>query len=212
MTRKRYTIIVEDDMVVGVEVNGQKYDAAIFIPDNIDQQRVEKMGEAATEIFPDEDFETRTTSSLGKIVVSVFLAVALIMLAIAVISGVNTGKATAREQSAPGRITSFSVQADSEGTRIYYPVVAFTLPDQSINTVQLDVGSSPPSYEVGQQVTVLYDPANPNQARIKSFGGALGVWALTLITGVMGLIFLGATGFAYWMVRPAKGKSARKPK
>lgn len=212
MARKKYTIVVEDGFVTAIEIDGTKYDSWIEIPDNIDQQKVERMVDAATESYSDEDFETRTTSSMGKIVVSVFLAVSLILLAIGVVSGINTGRVTAREQPAAGRVTSYTTQVDSDGTRVSFPVVAFSLPDGSIKTVQASEGSTDPSYEVGQQVTVLYDPQNPNQARIKSLGSWIEAWALTIITGVMGGIFLGATGLAYWMVRPAKARRAVKPR
>ena len=59
----------------------------IFVSDGyFDDRVVERMADAATKVYADEDFETRTTSSLGKIVVPVFLAVALIMLAIGVVA------------------------------------------------------------------------------------------------------------------------------
>jgi hypothetical protein len=204
MARKKYSIVVDEDEVISIEVNGVKYDSWIEIPDNIDQQRVEKMASAATKTFKDEDFSTRTSNSLGMIIVPVFGVVALILLAVALISGIGAGRAMSREVSAPGRVTSLHMLIDSEGSQVYYPVVAFTLPDHSINTVEMNEGSSPPSYSVGQDVTVLYDPANPNQARIKSIGGALGMWALAIITGLMGVIFLGAAVLAWWMLRPEK--------
>ncbi len=106
----------------------------------------------------------------------------------------------ARETSAQGRIVSNVSAQDSEGDTFYYPVVAFELPDESINTVQLDTGSSPPSYEVGQQVTVMYDPAHPDQAHIKSVMGNIDRWLVTIITGILGVAFAIATGFAYWLL------------
>ncbi|RPJ44642.1 MAG: DUF3592 domain-containing protein [Chloroflexi bacterium] len=206
VVRKKYTIVVEDNQVVSIEIDGKKYESWIEIEDNIDQQKVERMVDAATDIFIDEDFATRTTSSLGKIVVSVFGVVSLILLTIAVIAGINTGRAVTREESAPGRVTGNRVLHDSEGDTLYYPVVAFSLPNGSIKTVELSTGSWPAMYEAGEEVTVLYDPANPDQVRIQSLTSTIGMWLVAIITGTLGLIFLGATGFAWWMLRRRRRK------
>jgi hypothetical protein len=53
-------------------------------------------------------------------------------------------------------------------------------------------GSSAPSHEVGDEVTILYDPEHPLDARIKSFGSNALMWILPGITGILGLAFLGA--------------------
>jgi hypothetical protein len=51
---------------------------------------------------------------------------------------------------------------------------------------------SAPSHEVGDDVTVRYDPDHPLDARIKSFGSSALMWVLPGITGILGLAFLGA--------------------
>jgi hypothetical protein len=53
-------------------------------------------------------------------------------------------------------------------------------------------GSSSPSHEVGDEVTVLYNPERPLEARVKSFGSSALMWVLPGITGILGLVFLGA--------------------
>jgi hypothetical protein len=45
---------------------------------------------------------------------------------------------------------------------------------------------------VGEEVTVLYNPERPLDARIKSIGSAALLWVLPGITGILGLGFLGA--------------------
>jgi len=207
MARKKYSITIEEDEVVSVEINGKKYQAADEIADPEDQARMVRMVQAAMDLY--EDFETGTSNSLGKVIFPVFLSVAALMLIIAVVAGVYSARRVASEQSAEGRVVSLAAQRGSEGTVFYYPVVAFTLPDERISTVQISEGSAPPAYEVGQQVTVLYNPDHPNQARIKSIGSALGVWTLTIITGILAAAFLAASGFAYWLLKPEKRKQAQ---
>jgi hypothetical protein len=85
---------------------------------------------------------------------------------------------------------------DSE-TRVtseyYYPVVELNLPDGIHKQVQLSEGSWPPKYEIGQPVTLLYDPAHPLDARIKSSSGTMLMWIFPGITGFVGIVFMGVT-------------------
>jgi hypothetical protein len=74
----------------------------------------------------------------------------------------------------------------------YFPVVEFRAKDGKRRRVQLSEGSFPPAYEVGDEVTVLYEPEHPLEARIKSGGSTALMWILPGITGILGLAFLGA--------------------
>ena len=58
-----------------------------------------------------------------------------------------------------------------------------------------------PAYTQGQQVTVLYDPEQPGSARIAAAGDGVLLWIVPIITGVIGLAFLGATLFAAWVLK-----------
>ena len=127
-----------------------------------------------------------------KIIVLIFLAVAGLMLAISAITAVSTGLALAKEKSAPGTIVDLVARPanDERGTVYYYPVVEFYSPDETHHLVQLSEGSWPPAYEKGQEVTVLYDPARPLDARIKSTSSAVLRWIAPAITGILGVVFL----------------------
>lgn len=58
------------------------------------------------------------------------------------------------------------------------------------------MSSYPPSYQVGEQVGVLYDPHNPNNAEINSF---FSKWGLSLIAGALSVSCL-LTGFVVWFL------------
>jgi hypothetical protein len=69
---------------------------------------------------------------------------------------------------------------------LYYPLVQFEIPSGETIGFKSSVGSSRAGYSVGQQVKVLYDAHNPQQAEIDS------VAALWLVPGcmlAMGLVF-----------------------
>jgi hypothetical protein len=137
----------------------------------------------------------------GKIVAAVFLPVALLLLAIAAIwANANIHK-LANEVSAYGEVVemverygpSFNDNGDLDSTHqvpYYYPIVEFYTPDEKLHTVQLNTGSWPPAYEIGEEVTILYNPAHPLDARIQSASGTFEMWLGPAILIFLGLIFL----------------------
>ena len=205
---KKYSVSVENDEVVSVEVDGIQYDSPDQIPDEADRDKIlELISKSTDEDFGkdfDQEFDAefraleRQSSGAPKIIVAVFLAVGALMLVIATLSTVSTIRALNREESAPGQVVDMTVRQsrDSETQTIneyYYPVVEFDLPDGTPKRVQLSEGSWPPEYELGQPVTILYDRDHPLDARIKSVSSTILKWILPGITGIVGAVFLGVT-------------------
>ncbi|MFN8487533.1 MAG: DUF3592 domain-containing protein [Caldilineaceae bacterium] len=139
--------------------------------------------------------------SFSRIILTVFSGVAILMFVIAGSAAFYTVRALAKEKSVVGRVTHLVMRPDQNGQVFYYPVVAFNLQNGEPATVQLTEGSWPAAYTEGQAVSIAYDPAQPNTARIKSFSSTLGMWILPLITGGLGVAFSLATAFAYWMLK-----------
>jgi hypothetical protein len=48
----------------------------------------------------------------------------------------------------------------------YYPVIRFADQAGQDHTFYSSMGSYPPAYEVGERVSILYNPANPKEAKI----------------------------------------------
>jgi len=121
-----------------------------------------------------------------------FLGIAVLIGGVALVSGVLSTQAMARELSAAGRVVEFVGVAAMEGDdeTLYAPLVEFTAADNERYLAQAAGGSRPPAYSLGQPVTVRYDPARPQFARISTFWSDLGQYTLTLITGFI------AAGFA----------------
>jgi succinate dehydrogenase/fumarate reductase cytochrome b subunit len=148
--------------------------------------------------LPCQDLNMRANRSsvIPKTIIAVFLAVAVLMLAIAAISAARSGLALAKEATAQGSVVDLVLRTDQTGNQFYYPVVAFTLPDGSRQTIQIATGSGSPAYKQDESVTIAYDPEQPRNARISSFSNTASMWILPLITGVLGAAFLAATLFA----------------
>lgn len=85
----------------------------------------------------------------------------------------------------------------------YFPVVSFIPVDGAPVRFTDGVGSLPPDYEVGESVPVLYDPADPQKARLNSWKR---VWFVpTLLMSIGGLPFLVFWGWAVGAAWKGKG-------
>lgn len=140
-----------------------------------------------------------------KIVSGVFSIVGIGMLLASFFVFSNTTSFIARAVEADGRVTDLERSRSSSGSgTTYRPVVEFTAATGKRIEFVSSVGSSPPSHRVGEAVKVLYNPTNPQRARIKSF---FQLWFGFLIVFVMGLVFA-AIGLGMIVVRRRGRKRA----
>jgi hypothetical protein len=92
-----------------------------------------------------------------------------------------------RARRARGEVVEIVEASSGPGRRLKYPVVEFETERGRTVEFESSVGSNPSLYRVGQRVSVLYDPDEPQKATIDSF---LSRWLATLITGCLGVSFL----------------------
>ncbi len=211
MSQKKYSINWEDDEPASFEVDGTLYKDLDEVPDEADRERLTAMMDNSLEQKLEEEFkdfdkkfdeasEAHTQEAAGaqKLILGIFSGVAVLMLLIAGISSFRAISKMSKEKSAPGRVVDMVMKREyvNEQDRVvneyYYPVVEFTAGDGRLRSVQMSEGSWPPSYEVGEEVTVRYNPEHPLEARIESSGSNVLMWILPGITGILGLAFLGA--------------------
>ena len=203
MATTKYSINWEDDQAVSFEINGVQYESLDDIPNESDRLKLEAMMNSAEDAEFDAAFEKMGKevpqtgdTPIEKIILPIFSAVAALMLLIAGIASYNNILKVNREQSSPGRVVdvvmerSYVNEEDRVVEEFYYPVVQFVASDGKRRSVKMSEGSSSPSYEVGNEVVVLYEPDHPLDARIKSFGSSAGMWILPAITGTVGIGFL----------------------
>jgi hypothetical protein len=223
MAGNKYSINWENGEAVSFEIDGVVYTSLDQIPDPKDLHKMMAMMDAAEEqdFFEDESSETDEKPGFPpeKIILLVFSGVAVLMILIALISSAMNISALMQERSAPGRVVDVVLRREyvNEQDRIiqeyYFPVVDFTADDGRQRKVQMSVGSSSPEYETGDEVTVLYNPQHPLDARIKSFGSSAMMWLVPAITGVLGFAFLGAVLMVRKVFLPKeKGKDKDKDK
>ena len=201
MAKKKYSINWEDDIPVSFEVNSAQYASLEEVPDEADQRKLEAMLDSSFDTeFAEMEKEVRQINSpaVEKVILTVFSSVAALMLFIAAVASISNILKLGREESASGLIVDvverrqYVNEQDRVVEEYYYPVVEFVASDGRRRTIPMNEGSSSPQYEVGEEVTVLYEPEHPLGARIKSVGSSALMWILPGITGILGVAFLGA--------------------
>jgi hypothetical protein len=201
---KKYSVQMENDEMVSVAVDGVSYTDPEDIPDKLDRKKIKALVARTTgaesDVTLDQEFAKdvsdmeKQSAVFPKLLVAIFLGVAAITLTIAAFSTYSAVQTISREKSVPGQVVKQVVRSSRDSSTGYltdftYPIVKFAPPDQPVRTVQMSEGSSPPDYALGDQVTVLYDPQHPNNARIKSFSSNLLLWLLPGITFLVGAVF-----------------------
>lgn len=206
--KKRYAVTLSGDRVTSVEVDGKRYASAGEIPDPSD---ADKMALIVSDLndFGDSGVEMHLPAQAAgkefpfeKLILGIFAGVAVLLLAVAAWSTYSAIREMGREVSAPGRVVDLIERVgddEREWDPYYYPVVQFPVASGFIRTVEIPEGSRPSSYEIGDEVTVLYDPRDPEDARIQSFFSAVGHFILPAITGFLGIAFLGGVFFVKWV-------------
>jgi len=208
---KKYSINWENDEPVSYEVDGVAYESLDQIPDEGDRAKLEAMMNASMDQEFDKEVaefdrdlkkeveaQKKTSVQAEKLILGIFSGVAVLMLLIAFGSAASAILKMSKEENAPGRVVEIVKRREyvNEQDRVYqdyyFPVVEFVSADGRRHSVQMSEGSSSPSQEVGDEITVLYNPEHPLDARVKSFGSSALMWVLPGITGVLGLAFLGA--------------------
>jgi hypothetical protein len=124
----------------------------------------------------------------------IFGAVGVGLLIGAGVAATLTVQFRARSVEASGKIVDQTDGSRSSGGgRSYAPVFEFIDADGQRHRVRANVSSNPPAYDVGDAVTVRYDPRRPEHARIDSF---LENWFVATLLGGLGVVFAGiAAGF-----------------
>ncbi len=204
MPKKKYSINWENDEPVSFEVDGVLYNSLDEIPDEADRTKLAAMVDGSLDREFEEEFNKELEAhqqnavSVERIILGIFTGVAVLMLLIAGISSLSSILKISREESASGRVVDMVVRREyvSEQDRVVreysYPVVQFTASDGRLRSVQMTEGTLHPSYEIGDEVTVRYNPEHPLDARIQSPDSAASMWILPGITGILGICFLGA--------------------
>lgn len=127
----------------------------------------------------------------------VFALVGLGIIGLAVYLGLERAEFLETAVGTSGKVTEL-IETRSDDSYVYYPMVEFTVPGtERVVNFRHDSGSNPPSYRVGEVVSVLYDPQNPTDAIID---GGIFNWMATALSSLLGVVFTAAgfSSFKHW--------------
>lgn len=121
----------------------------------------------------------------------IFLLVGAAMVVGSIFAASRTKSFLANAREAPAQVVGVQERLGNNRERSYYPVFRFRTESGATQEVVSPVGSNPPRYQQGDSVVILYDPARPDSVRIHTF---FNVWAMPLILGSVGVLFLIVAG------------------
>jgi hypothetical protein len=129
-----------------------------------------------------------------------FVAIGVLALAWGAIDLVRTVHFVKNAEHATGTVVDVSREIDDEGDEFFYPVVRFTTAEGKEFEFKSDSGSNPASHSTGDEVDVLYDPDDPDDAQLSGF---FDLWLFTIVPFAIGTGFLGVAGFQLRRVQRA---------
>ena len=124
-----------------------------------------------------------------KIFVLVFGGLGAILLAIAGIVYFREQTFLSSAEKATGTVTDFNLSSSDDGGNSYCPVIDFTTAGGEPVKYFANVCSSPPSYEIGEEVEVVYDPQDIKHVQMNGF------WSQ-----YVGVVVLGAIGLPFFLL------------
>lgn len=129
--------------------------------------------------------------------------VGIALLAGSVLLFQNTRVFIAEASQAEGTVVDLA-ESRSEDSISYRPVVRFTTENAQVIEFIGSTGSNPPSYSRGEQVQVLYVPAEPENAKLSGFFSVWGGFSILVVIGV--LMFLLGGGLIWAGRRQSQNK------
>lgn len=99
----------------------------------------------------------------------------IIWVLLLVLAGTLLGYVVYQEFQRETKLTETSSVVDAEvidniqSGKFYYPLLAYTYKDINYKEQDSNSGSNPPSYSVGEHVTIYINSNNPSDIEIKSF-------------------------------------------
>ncbi|MFT3735025.1 MAG: DUF3592 domain-containing protein [Rhodocyclaceae bacterium] len=130
----------------------------------------------------------RSGSRDMRLTLRIFGIVGICLLGVAGAVGWNTHSFIERAVEVPGKVVD--MHDDGE---VLFPIVEYADPRGDKQVFRSSAGSSPPSFHVGEQVSVLYVPNSSDSPRIRSL---FQLWGTELIVSILGTVFtiLGVIG------------------
>jgi hypothetical protein len=134
---------------------------------------------------------------LGVFLIGWMLA-GVVLLALGTKSLVDSRRFLAKAAVADGVVVDIARDVDLDNEVSFYPVIEFVTLREQVVRFKADEATPRPDQRMGEEVRILYDPANPQDARLDTFWSR---WLESIVLGVIGLGFVVSGAFAYRLLR-----------
>ncbi len=124
---------------------------------------------------------------MGPLVIirNIFSVLGLALLAAALFLVYSTRSFLARAEAVTGTVVEMQATRSNKSTS-YSPVVDYTTAEGRSIRHYSSFATNPPSYHVGEPVTVYYLKDKPEKAKLEGF---FSLWGISLILGGLGFVF-----------------------
>jgi uncharacterized Tic20 family protein len=120
----------------------------------------------------------------ARIIGVLFILFSILPLGICTYCTMSTRNFLNKAEKTHGTVLEIVERRTSDGT-MYYPVYSFVDIYGTEHKIYSKSGSYPPRYDVGDPISILYDPENPKEIKMDSF---VSLWMGTIVAGVLGII------------------------
>lgn len=118
-----------------------------------------------------------------------------LMAAAAIVAG-YTIRWVRRSKTAIGTVIRVELSVDSEnGSKSYYPVIAFTTESGTRQQFRSSVGSNATVWDEGDQTRIRYDPLKPGRAAVDRL---VYLYLIPIVLGCTGLVFATIAGYFHF--------------
>jgi hypothetical protein len=106
---------------------------------------------------------------------------------IAIGTALHTSHFIHHASHADGIVTKLTARNNDSGSIYYVPTFIFKTSTSQQISIDSDTGSNPSGFAVGEHVRVLFDPDEPQNARIATTAQ---LWLFSMIFGIIGVLLL----------------------
>lgn len=146
-----------------------------------------------------------------KLILQMITLVGLGLMAAAGVTYTQSAYFVSRARLTTGTVVSLFASVDTDTNSTYYcPQISFTTTTGQTVNFGADTCSAPPAYQVGDLVNLYYDPQNPQNARMKSFGAQY-LLPLSYLVAGLPLVLLGVFGLLFQRRRERARQDATAP-
>lgn len=141
-----------------------------------------------------------------KFLFSIFAGIGVIIFIVALFVIKSELKLARNGIETTGIVIEQSISKSSEDRSIYHPIIQFNTENNRVITFRSPEGGRQSHFNLGEEISIIYLPDDPQRATINNF---LGLYGAGTILGVMGLAFASTGLIPLYFIRRRANRDQR---